>query len=953
MKKLMLLLLLAAVTTAFGGTLAYDDFNSYSPGDNLLTKTGWTELFASDDPVVEPNVVYAGMGNSIGAVNEHIPGGTSGYASAKIATSRSIDLTSERTYVTGLMYVEAIGAANDSGLFLGFAIDNSNKFEVRFYKNRNQILLAGTTYQLPAGTFQAGKTYLCVTKTIPEAGGGSYTAYAGVTEFTGYPLGSTEITYQAIKVGVTTLGMTSYTNAIWFPRGLDHYIDMAYVGETWADVQNPAPIPGYVYTPELAAYYPMDDGSGTTAVDKAKGNDATANGTVTWTDGQVAGGCDLGGTREFNNGAIPSLEGSTGLTVSGWFYPTSSGSYRGAFMTRGVTDNEGSGKNYGIAWDTNHWECRTSGRALDSTNTPALNTWYHVVQVWDGAAQTTTLYVNGAVDISQARTETTGISACTTWPIGDDGDRRFPGIVDELAIWNYAFSAQDVNDLYHDGLAGIGADGSMPGFVPVSLNDVSGGTVLLGSDYVAVDVNDVPAGFPAVQHTNGNGSFEDVYPFSKGNPDWDLPFRIGGNANVTGEDMFSIDGWNFFVDATNNGGIQQAFGTADLAYEGDYYVFENIGDIYMTSTYPMDISGMSVGDPVVVEIQMGQKDNDRTRCTNYVGVEIGGTQYVLDTFSYDQSVSGYYKQVVRATLPAAGSVMHFGFVSDMVAEVDQMWYDNFKITTHPSETLWEDGGVSATFDVVLDREPNHPVTIPLVLAVEDAADYPKVTLSPASLSFNSSNWNVAQTVTATPIDNTAIDGDRQYLITFDAAALVDANSVPVPDVMGVTVLDDDLPRVTVDVADGLEVAEQGQTTDTFNITLQGKTSADITVTVTDLNNEMSFVTSPIVFNAAAVSTHTGQTQTVTIQALDDTSNETVVHTATLLISAETNDAGFLAAMPNDFVTANVLENDCGATDFVHDIMDVNGDCIINLVDFAELASRWQACTLPNVAECNL
>lgn len=64
-----------------------------------------------------------------------------------------------------------------------------------------------------------------------------------------------------------------------------------------------------------------------------------------------------------------------------------------------------------------------------------------------------------------------------------------------------------------------------------------------------------------------------------------------------------------------------------------------------------------------------------------------------------------------------------------------------------------------TFTVQLRRAPKETVTIPLVASVSG-----QVTISPSSLSFSPSNWNIPQTVTVTGLDDLAALGTFVSLV---------------------------------------------------------------------------------------------------------------------------------------------------------------------------------------------
>ena len=72
--------------------------------------------------------------------------------------------------------------------------------------------------------------------------------------------------------------------------------------------------------------------------------------------------------------------------------------------------------------------------------------------------------------------------------------------------------------------------------------------------------------------------------------------------------------------------------------------------------------------------------------------------------------------------------------------------------------------------MVLNTQPTADVTIAL-----SSSDTTEGTVSPASLIFTTANWNVAQTVTVTGVDDAVVDGPIAYTIVTAAAVSTDPN----------------------------------------------------------------------------------------------------------------------------------------------------------------------------------
>ena len=82
-------------------------------------------------------------------------------------------------------------------------------------------------------------------------------------------------------------------------------------------------------------------------------------------------------------------------------------------------------------------------------------------------------------------------------------------------------------------------------------------------------------------------------------------------------------------------------------------------------------------------------------------------------------------------------------------------------------TIAEDGG-TARFTAVLGSEPGGTVVLTVVLGAAPSSD--RVTLSPAALTFDSSNWDSAQPVTVTGVANDIVDGDETVTVSVSVVA---------------------------------------------------------------------------------------------------------------------------------------------------------------------------------------
>src|SRR5690606_15483405 len=134
--------------------------------------------------------------------------------------------------------------------------------------------------------------------------------------------------------------------------------------------------------------------------------------------------------------------------------------------------------------------------------------------------------------------------------------------------------------------------------------------------------------------------------------------------------------------------------------------------------------------------------------------------------------------------------------------------DSAGITVNPTSGLvTTEAGGTATFTVVLDTQPSADVSIAL-----SSSDTTEGTAAPASLTFTAANWNIAQTVTVTGVDDNEADGDMAYELRPAGATLSpDPSLFRAPDDVSVTNTDNDSAGITINPTSGLVTTEAGGT----------------------------------------------------------------------------------------------------------------------------------------------
>ena len=204
----------------------------------------------------------------------------------------------------------------------------------------------------------------------------------------------------------------------------------------------------------------------------------------------------------------------------------------------------------------------------------------------------------------------------------------------------------------------------------------------------------------------------------------------------------------------------------------------------------------------------------------------------------------------------------------------------------------EDG--SDTFTVALATEPTAEVTVDVT-----SNDTAAATVSTARLTFATSNWDTAQAVTVTGVDD-ADTADETLTITLDADSISGSDYNTLANVtVNVTVNDDDSAGLVL-TGTPVQVNEDGS--DTFTVALATEPTAEVTVDVTSNDTAAATVsTARLTFATSNWDT----AQAVTVTGVDDA--DTADETLTITLDADSISGSDYNTLAN--VTVNVTVND--------------------------------------------
>ncbi len=299
----------------------------------------------------------------------------------------------------------------------------------------------------------AGDTYLYIDSVLVDSDDG--TSWTGGTDTW------TNIGRQALSYG----GMT---DAYW--EGL---IDDVKIYDY---VRTPAQIAWSYNKGGPVGYWKFDECSGTTANDSGSGGN---NGTITPGTGAppentATGTCSSGNNYEmWNDGTtgkvnaslgfdgnddivtIPddnSLDITSAISLSAWIKVNSFSPDHARIMTKDST-TQGNPFSWMIESNASLQFCQTGLSACNfetGANTLQAGVWHHVAAVWDGTNRY--LYIDGKQRAFEAQSGTMAVND-NDLTIGNNADnnRDFDGQIDEVKIFNYALTPEQIKTEYTQG----------------------------------------------------------------------------------------------------------------------------------------------------------------------------------------------------------------------------------------------------------------------------------------------------------------------------------------------------------------------------------------------------------------------------------------------------------------------------------------------------------------------
>jgi hypothetical protein len=257
------------------------------------------------------------------------------------------------------------------------------------------------------------------------------------------------------------------------------------------------------------------------------------------------------------------------------------------------------------------------------------------------------------------------------------------------------------------------------------------------------------------------------------------------------------------------------------------------------------------------------------------------------------------------TANPTGSDATYNAINPADVSVTNTDNDTAGITVSAISGPTTEAGGTATFTIVLNTKPTGNVTIGLS---SDNAN--EGTISPASLTFNASDWNTPKTGTVTGVNDDIDDGNTLYnIITANPTGSDPTYNAINPADVPVSNTDDDTFGITVDPTSGL-VTTEAAGTDTFSIVLLSQPTEDVTIGITSSTTAEGTVSpASLTFTTANWATP----QTVTVTGVDDDSIDGNIAYTITTAAATSADANYNGVDPSDVTATNNDDDVAGIT----------------------------------------
>jgi len=261
----------------------------------------------------------------------------------------------------------------------------------------------------------------------------------------------------------------------------------------------------------LVMHWPLDEGSGTTAIDlSGNGHDGTIGGTANWVDGQIGLALDFDGSSTYIDMDDQIVEGTWSLAM--WLKPRDI-PYTTDYYAVMHTDAWTAGTPHVHLRNTSSlWNVDTNGGPnISSTTVLQENEWYHCTYTvsFDGGSSAAQIYINGVLESEGEGGSVPSYFGPLNFGAWNDSSRHYHGLMDDIRIYDHVLSEIEImgamaGEIWPYAWGPGPVDGALHANTWVNISWKPGGFAVSHDIYLGENFGDVDAGAPDSPGFQGN-----------------------------------------------------------------------------------------------------------------------------------------------------------------------------------------------------------------------------------------------------------------------------------------------------------------------------------------------------------------------------------------------------------------------------------------------------------------
>ena len=432
---------------------------------------------------------------------------------------------------------------------------------------------------------------------------------------------------------------------------------------------------------------------------------------------------------------------------------------------------------------------------------------------------------------------------------------------------DFGYTDGDSDELDHIKIIEVPSDGTL-WIDSDNDNNINGSEIVLGDDSI---ITKLQLDSAMLKYINVNG-ISTAFTFGVNDGKTYSDSSYTATLNVTPKPIVTLG-------VVSNSYIDENGGTATIkATLSNTYDKKTIVNLAFTGT--ASTSDYSV--PSIIEIPSGQTFATVTITGTDDTVYEGEENIIIDIDSVTNGTEAGNQQVTC-------SITDDDTASLIIAQSD-------------GSTLVNESGTTDTFTVVLATKPVSNVVLNITSVDTDEIDIDKATLT-----FTEDNWNLAQTVILTGIDDYLVDGEQTIPIDISVDdTQSDDKYNGLSESINVSVLDDDIAGFTIIKHDiSLMVTEDGDT-DSFKVKLDAQPETDVVINITsDDVTEKTISHSSLTFTKDMWNVE----QEVIVTGVNDDSKDGERHTLITLSIDQANTDNAFDSVVNQNIAVTTIDND--------------------------------------------